>query len=89
MLRAHPVGYERRDGLRDPAGGDPATAHETRDEQLDRNWDDLLQELRVMQTGVQLLAGFLVTLPFQTRLRRASTTTSARLYLCAPRRWPG
>jgi hypothetical protein len=39
---------------------------ETRDEQLDRNWNELLQELRVMQTGVQLLAGFLVTLPFQS-----------------------
>jgi hypothetical protein len=40
--------------------------NETRDEQLDRNWYELLQELRVMQTGVQLLAGFLVTLPFQS-----------------------
>ena len=49
-------------------GSEPTTRgrHETRDEQLDRNWDDLLQELRVMQTGVQLLAGFLVTLPFQS-----------------------
>ena len=35
-------------------------------EQLDRKWEDQLQELRVMQTGVQLLAGFLLTLPFQT-----------------------
>ena len=43
----------------------PGDRHETRDEQLDRNWADLLQELRVMQTGVQLLGGFLVTLPFQ------------------------
>jgi hypothetical protein len=38
---------------------------ETEEERLDRKWDDLLQELRVMQTGVQLLAGFLLTLPFQ------------------------
>lgn len=37
---------------------------ETREEQLDRNWDELLQELRVVETGVQLLAGFLLTLPF-------------------------
>jgi hypothetical protein len=36
-------------------------------ERLDRNWSDLLQELRVVQTGVQLLTGFLLTLPFQTR----------------------
>ena len=38
--------------------------HESRDERLDRNWDELLQELRVVQTGIQLLAGFLLTLPF-------------------------
>jgi hypothetical protein len=44
----------------------PGNRHETADEKLDRNWNDLLQELRVMQTGVQLLAGFLVTLPFQS-----------------------
>ena len=40
---------------------------ETPDERADRNWNDLLQELRVSQTGVQLLAGFLATLPFQSR----------------------
>ena len=40
---------------------------ETEDERADRNWNELLQELRVSQTGVQLLAGFLVTLPFQSR----------------------
>jgi hypothetical protein len=37
---------------------------ESEDEKLDRNWDELLQELRVVQTGIQLLAGFLLTLPF-------------------------
>ena len=41
--------------------------NETREEQLDRNWAELLQELRVLQTGVQILAGFLLTLPFQQR----------------------
>ncbi|HSU01329.1 MAG TPA: DUF6328 family protein [Nocardioides sp.] len=40
---------------------------ETPDERADRNWVELLQELRVSQTGVQLLAGFLATLPFQSR----------------------
>lgn len=47
-------------------GPDPAR-DETPTERLDRNWEDLLQELRVVQTGVQLLTGFLLTLPFQTR----------------------
>lgn len=36
-------------------------------ERLDRNWAELLQELRVTQTGVQILSGFLLTLPFQSR----------------------
>lgn len=40
---------------------------ETSQERADRNWNDLLQELRVSQTGVQVLAGFLATLPFQER----------------------
>jgi mannose/fructose/N-acetylgalactosamine-specific phosphotransferase system component IIC len=40
---------------------------ETETQRLDRNWDNLLQELRVSQTGVQLLTGFLLTLPFQQR----------------------
>jgi hypothetical protein len=37
---------------------------ESHDEKLDRNWDELLQELRITQTGLQLLSGFLLTLPF-------------------------
>jgi Family of unknown function (DUF6328) len=40
---------------------------ETETQRLDRNWASLLQELRVVQTGVQLLTGFLLTLPFQQR----------------------
>jgi len=32
-----------------------------------RQWNELLQEMRVMQTGVQILAAFLVVLPFQAR----------------------
>jgi len=46
---------------------------ESRDQRLDRNWNELLQELRVTQTGVQILAGFLLTLPFQTRFSQLST----------------
>jgi hypothetical protein len=37
---------------------------ETPLEQLDRNWNELLQELRITQTGLQLLSGFLLTLAF-------------------------
>jgi hypothetical protein len=41
--------------------------NESRAERLDRNWIELIQELRVAQTGVQVLAGFLLTLPFSQR----------------------
>jgi len=44
--------------------------HETTPARLDRNWEDLLQELRVAQTGVQLLTGCLLTVPFQARFDR-------------------
>lgn len=44
--------------------------NETVNEQMDRNWGELLQELRVLQTGVQILAGFLLTIPFQERFER-------------------
>jgi hypothetical protein len=49
------------------AGWDREQRDETPTERLDRNWADLLQELRVIQTGVQLLTGFLLTVPFQQR----------------------
>lgn len=46
---------------------------ETPEERADRNWYELLQELRVSQTGVQLIAGFLMTLPFQSRFAELDT----------------
>lgn len=54
---------------------------ETPAERADRKWGDVLQELRVMQTGVQLTAGFLLTLPFQQKF--ADLGDLQRLtYLC-------
>ncbi|GGJ39474.1 DUF6328 family protein [Paenarthrobacter histidinolovorans] len=41
--------------------------NESTEERMDRNWMELIQELRVLQTGVQILGGFLLTLPFQSR----------------------
>ena len=40
---------------------------ESEAERYDRNWLELIQELRVAQTGIQVLAGFLLTLPFSAR----------------------
>ncbi|MEU0404165.1 DUF6328 family protein [Streptomyces sp. NPDC006197] len=47
----------RRDGRRH--GRD-----ETEEERADRRWTDLMQEIRVAQTGVQILLGFLLTVAF-------------------------
>lgn len=61
-----------------PAANDPADAlpgdgrDETLNERSDRNWSELLQEFRVLQTGTQILAGFLLTLPFQPRFTELS-----------------
>jgi len=52
-------GYSRRD--------------ETTAERLDRNYNELLQELRVAQTGVQILFAFLLTLAFTPRFGQASS----------------
>lgn len=40
---------------------------ETDAQRLDRNWLSLLQELRVTQTGTQIVGGFLLALAFQPR----------------------
>jgi hypothetical protein len=40
---------------------------ETDHERLDRNLVELLQEVRVVQTGVQVLFAFLLTVPFSSR----------------------
>ncbi len=53
----------------------PPRRHETPAERSDRNWSELLQELRVAQTGVQVLVAFLLSLPFQSRF---ATITDAQ-----------
>ncbi len=45
----------------------PGEPDESEAEKLTRNLNELLQELRVTQTGVQILTGFLLTLPFTAR----------------------
>ncbi|MFJ4105884.1 DUF6328 family protein [Oerskovia enterophila] len=55
--------------------------HESAEERADRNWAELLQELRVTQMGVQILTGFLLTLPFQQRFGELDHTQRT-IYLC-------
>jgi MFS family permease len=52
--------------------GDSSRVDDVRDgrdesatERYDRNWIEVLQELRVLQTGTQILTGFLLALAFQ------------------------
>lgn len=51
-------------------------------QRLNRHWDELLQEVRVVQTGVQVLSGFLLTVPFQARFPELDHLQRA-VYLCA------
>src|SRR5580704_14582521 len=51
-----------------PSAGDPRD--ETRAEQDDRNLIELLQELRVAGLGVQVLFGFLLSLPFTSQFKQ-------------------
>lgn len=63
------------------SGGDPAAGpdadrlagrtddgrDETPIEKADRNWGDILQELRAVQTGTTIITGFLLAVAFQPR----------------------
>ncbi|HEX3197712.1 MAG TPA: DUF6328 family protein, partial [Propionibacteriaceae bacterium] len=46
---------------------------ESLNERMDRNWNEILQELRVTQTGTQIFTGFLLTIAFQTRFGELTT----------------
>jgi hypothetical protein len=56
--------------MSDEPSTDEVRPKETEDERADRNFNDILQELRVAQTGVQILFGFLLTIPMQARFDR-------------------
>ena len=65
----------------DPGGG----RHETDLERADRNLMELLAELRVLTTGVQILFAFLLTVPFSTRFIQAvrEVTTMVSISACS------
>jgi hypothetical protein len=56
-----------------PSGG----RDETELERNDRNLAELLQEVRVVQTGVQILFGFLLTVAFQPKFEKLSSFQKA------------
>ena len=55
---------------------------ETPEERADRHWTDLLQELRVTETGVQVLFSLLLTVPFSARFGDV-TPFQRRVYFAA------
>ena len=58
----------------DSQADDHGGAGETPKERVTRKWSELLQELRVAQMGVQILTGFLLTVPFSARFTDLSST---------------
>ncbi|HYF27932.1 MAG TPA: DUF6328 family protein [Baekduia sp.] len=79
-----------------PTDRDEARSKEDEAERLDRELVELLQELRVAIPGVQVLFGFLLTVPFQQGFRRITEfqeyvyfvtlllTAAATVFLIAP-----
>jgi membrane-associated HD superfamily phosphohydrolase len=51
----------------------PSGRYETREERLDRNLGELLQELRVALPGVQVLFAFLLAVPFSQQFSKITS----------------
>src|SRR3954469_13870338 len=60
-MTRRPVPYTRKD--------------EDSGERLDRHWNELLQELRLAQTGTQILFAFLLSIGFQGQFQAADQFT--------------
>ncbi|MFF7814627.1 DUF6328 family protein [Streptomyces roseolus] len=81
----HHAGTGREPGKGTEADGGAGTGRregrgETAEERADRRWQELLQEIRVAQTGVQILLGFLLTVVF-TPLFHDLEQTDKTIYL--------
>src|SRR4051812_2299384 len=63
------------------ADGTTAGRDETEVERADRQLLELLQELRVMQTGAQVLFAFLLGVPFTARFGRLGDTDRALYFV--------
>ncbi|MCX4539498.1 DUF6328 family protein [Streptomyces sp. NBC_01565] len=58
----------------DGRGGRDDGRDESPQERADRQWQELVQEIRVAQTGVQILFGFLLTVAFTTEFQQLGQT---------------
>src|SRR5215218_5556440 len=63
--------------MEQPVGPPEDGRNETPLERCDRNLAELMQEVRVAQTGVQVLFGFLLTVPFTVRFDDITETERA------------
>jgi hypothetical protein len=63
--------------MQQPLGPPRDARNETPLERCDRNLAELMQEVRVAQTGVQVLFGFLLTVPFTVRFDDITETERA------------
>src|SRR3954451_15932753 len=70
MVGTGPPGKEKRRGQL--TRGPELAREETEAERLDRNFEDLLQELRVSQNGTQILFAFLLTVPFSNGFEKVT-----------------
>lgn len=59
------------------ADGHYTRPHESEAEQLDRHWLELLQELRVAQTGIQILFAFLLVIAYSRPFQEAGDFSHA------------
>jgi hypothetical protein len=90
------AGEDERTPGRDGVTPQAAARDETEAERIDRNYIELLQELRVAQTGTQILFAFLLTMAFTERFEDISdfqlglyvvtlmAATAATAFLIAP-----
>src|SRR3954452_3234018 len=67
----------------EPTSSEQARPGESEAQRADRNFNDILQELRVTQTGVQILFGFLLTMPLQARFGQLDRYEKALLVIAA------
>lgn len=73
--------YVRRNAAATESSSGEGSGEESQKERLTRNWNELLQELRVAQTGAQILTAFLLTIPFTDRFTSLDDR-QRNIYLC-------
>jgi Family of unknown function (DUF6328) len=77
VVLTHPVPNSPETNPTEPPAHDDPGRDESEEERDDRNLNELIQELRVAGLGVQVLFGFLLSLPFTVRFSGLDRTQRA------------